>query len=248
VRLDGVPATARPRPVPPPPPEVVLRGVSAGVLTGIDLVLPAGSFTVVCGPVGSGKTSLLRALLGQLPLEAGSVLWDGAALEDVAAHMVPPRAASVPQVPRLFTGTLEENLTLGVASRPEHLGDVLDRAAFDRDVRRMPDGLATTVGARGVRLSGGQLQRAATARALAADPALLVLDDLSSALDAATERRLWDRLLDGSTRTVVAVSHRVAALERADQVVLLDGGGIVAVDTWTSLRARGLDPLGAGVR
>jgi ATP-binding cassette subfamily B protein len=116
---------------------------------------------------------------------------------------------------------------------------VLRRAAFDSDVQAMPAGLATTVGARGVRLSGGQLQRAATARALTAGPALLALDDLSSALEARTERRVWTRLRHGAPRTVLVVSHRAAALERADQVVLLDAGRVRAAGTWAELRDHG---------
>jgi ATP-binding cassette subfamily B protein len=244
VRLVPSPAVpVRPRPTRPPAPTVSLCGLTAGVLTGVDLVLPAGSFTVVCGSVGSGKTTLLRALLGALPLTAGEVRWDGEVIEDLAAHMVPPRVAAVAQVPRLFTGTLEANLTLGVDTAPDALDDVLRRSAFDTDVRGMGQGLTTTVGARGVRLSGGQLQRAAAARALAADPALLVLDDLSSALDATTERRVWSGLLDDVPRTCLVVSHRAAALERADQVVLLDAGRVRAVGTLADLRAQGLDPL-----
>jgi ATP-binding cassette, subfamily B, bacterial len=236
---------ARPRPPRLAAPHVSVRGLSAGALVDVDLDLPAGSFTVVCGPVGAGKSTLLRALLGQVPLRAGELRWDGETVDDVAAHMVPPRAAAVAQVPRLFTGTLEDNLTLGVETAPERLAAALHRSAFDGDLAALPEGLGTPVGARGVRLSGGQLQRAATARALTADPALLVLDDLSSALDAATERLLWERLLDGESRTVLAVSHRAAALERADRVVLLDGGGVVATGTWAELRACGLDPLEA---
>lgn len=230
VRLRRPPAAlARPRPPRPAPADVRVEGLSAGIVADVDLHLPAGSFTVVRGPVGSGKSTLLRAVVGRLPATAGTVRWDGAVVGDLGAHMVPPRAAYVPQVPRLFTGTLEDNLTLGLATEPEALRAVLRRVALDHDVAGMPDDLATLVGARGVRLSGGQLQRVATARALVADPALLVLDDLSSALDARTERALWDRLREATACTCLVVSHRAAALERADQVVLLDAGRVVAV-------------------
>jgi ATP-binding cassette, subfamily B, bacterial len=241
----GPVTSARPRAPRPPAPEVALERLAVpGILEDVDLRLPAGSFTVVSGGVGSGKSTLLRAVLGLASSTEGTVRWDGHALRDVAAHMVPPRTGYVPQVPRLWSGTLEENLTLGVATPPALLADALHRAAFDRDVAAMPEGLATVVGARGVRLSGGQLQRAALARALVADPALLVLDDLSSALDAETERLVWTRLIDGGPpRTVLVVSHRAAALERADQIVLLEGGRVRAVGTWAALSERGLDPL-----
>ena len=243
LRLTTQGATPRPRPPRVAPAELRVSGLATGVLEGVDLHLPAGSFTVVCGPVGSGKSTLLRALLGLTPLRSGEVSWDGRVIDDLAAHMTPPRAAYVGQVPRMFAGTLEENLTLGLETSSEQLAEALRIAALDSDVAALPEGLGTRVGTRGLRLSGGQLQRTATARALVATPALLVLDDLSSALDARTERLVWQRLREGSDCTCIVVSHRPAALERADQVVLLDGGRVVAAGTPAELRAQGLDPL-----
>jgi ATP-binding cassette subfamily B protein len=232
---EGAAPRVRPRVPRPPPAAVELRafGVRHGddaTLAGIDLRLASGSFTVVCGPVGSGKTTLLRGLLGLTGDVEGDVLWNGEPLAELAAHMVPPNAAYVPQVPRLCSASLRDNLTLGVARPPSTSPRPCARPRSTTTSRRC-DGLNTLVGPRGVRLSGGQLQRAATARALVADPALLVLDDLSSALDAATERRLWTRLLDGrhgrrQPPTVLVVSHRAAALAHADQVVVLEGGRI----------------------
>lgn len=99
-------------------------------------------------------------------------------------------------------------------------------AVLDRDVASMPSGLHTQVGARGVRLSGGQVQRAAIARALVRRTDLLVLDDVSSALDVETERRLWERLLADADRTLLVVSNRPATIARADQVIRLDHGRI----------------------
>ncbi len=247
----GAPAGVRPVPA-----AVRLRGFGVrhrggGGVSGVDLDLPSGSFTVVCGPVGAGKSTLLRGLLGLAGDVEGTVTFDGAPVDDLAAFMVPPRCAFVPQVPRLFGASLRDNLLLGRDLADEPLRTALHSAAFDTDVAVMPAGLDTVVGPRGVRLSGGQLQRAATARALAGGAALLVLDDLSSALDAATEQRLWRRLLDGRgdgapAPTVLVVSHRAAALAHADQVVLLDGGRVRATGTLAELRAAGLDPL-AGV-
>jgi ATP-binding cassette, subfamily B, bacterial len=241
------PVDARPRPPRPGAAAVELEGFGVGILSEVDLHLPAGSFTVVCGPVGSGKTTLLRGLLGLIQPVTGTVRWNGAPIGDVAAHMVPPRCAYVPQVPRLFSGSLRDNLTLGLQTDDRVLADALRRAVFDTDVEEMPDGLDTLVGPRGVRLSGGQLQRAAMARALLADPALLVLDDLSSALDADTERAVWTRLREGTEATCLVVSHRAAALERADQIVLLQGGRVRSVGSLVELRADGLDPLGSTV-
>lgn len=251
--VEGAPLPVRPRSLRPPPAGVELRSFGVRhrglpVLSGVDLDLPPGSFTLVCGPVGSGKSTLLRGLLGLAGEVEGEVRYNGVPVDDLAARMVPPHAAYVPQVPRLHSAPLRDNLTLGVDTSAEQLAAALRAAAFDADVEAMPAGLDTLVGPRGVRLSGGQLQRAATARALVADPALLVLDDLSSALDAATEQRLWLRLLDerqGQRRppTVLVVSHRAAALAHADQVVVLGAGGVLARGTPERLRAEGLDPL-----
>jgi ATP-binding cassette subfamily B protein len=129
-------------------------------------------------------------------------------------------------VPRLFSESLADNLLLGVSPAPGELAAAVRLAVLDEDVAAMPDGLATLVGARGVRLSGGQAQRAAVARAFVRRPELVVLDDVSSALDLETEARLWQGVLAGGT-TCLAVSNRAATLARADQVVRLDHGRVV---------------------
>lgn len=198
----------------------------------VDLRVERGSFTVVTGAVGSGKTTLVRALLGLLPLTAGTVSWNGREVEDPGTFLVPNRVAYAGQVPRLFSESLRENLLLGWPADAEELDRALALAALERDLAEMPEGLDTVVGPRGVRLSGGQVQRATAARALVRSPDLLVVDDLSSALDVETEQLLWDRIAvaakDGrGPATLLVVSHRRAALERADQIVVLDRGRVV---------------------
>jgi ATP-binding cassette subfamily B protein len=198
---------------------------------GIDLDVERGSFTVITGPVGSGKSTLLRALLGLVPAAEGTIAWNGSVVEHPGLWFVPPRSAYLPQVPLLCSEAIGDAVTLG---HVEHgAGDptaavlaAIALACLDEDVDEMADGLATVVGPRGVRLSGGQVQRTAAARAFVRRPELLVIDDLSSALDVATERRLWQGLSDalpGTTRLVV--SHRPAVLARADQVVTLSAEG-----------------------
>jgi ATP-binding cassette subfamily B protein len=196
----------------------------SGQLRGVDLTIRRGQFVVVTGPVGSGKSVLLRALLGLVPRSAGTVQWNGEEVADPSVLLVPPRAAYVPQVPRLCSEPLEESVLLGYEA--SGLDRVLALACLDDDLVDMPDGVRTTVGAKGVRLSGGQVQRVATARALIRRPELLVIDDLSSALDVTTEARLWDGLFaatDGNL-TVLATSHRPRVLERADVVITLERG------------------------
>ena len=193
----------------------------------VSLTLERRAFTVITGPAGAGKTTLLRAILGLQPAQAGTVYWNDAAVEDRAEFLVPPRSAYIPQVPQLFSESLRDNLLLGLEDTSD-LQTALLTAVLDLDLTSMPSGLETEVGARGVRLSGGQVQRAAIARAVVRHTDMLVLDDVSSALDVETERLLWDRLLADPDRTLLVVSNRPATIARADQVIHLDHGHIQA--------------------
>ncbi len=197
-------------------------------VANVDLRLPHGTLTVVTGRVGAGKTTLLRALLGLLPTEAGEIRWNGDRVGDPATFFTPPRAAYTAQVPRLFSETLKQNILLGLPEDPTALADAIQGAVLEQDVLSLDEGLETPVGTRGVKLSGGQVQRTAAARMLVRRPELLVIDDLSSALDVETERLLWERLLAGRNVTCLAVSHRRAALLRADHVIVLKHGRVEA--------------------
>ncbi|MET0697627.1 MAG: ABC transporter ATP-binding protein [Acidimicrobiia bacterium] len=195
-------------------------------LEGVDFDVERGSFTVVTGKIGSGKSTLVRALLGLVPAD-GDVLWNGKPVEDPASFFVPPRSAYTAQVPRLFSESLADNIALGQRVARERLREAVQLAVLDPDLERLEAGEQTMVGARGVKLSGGQVQRSAAARMLATEAELLVFDDLSSALDVHTETELWQRLLTKRDVTCLVVSHRRAALSRADQILLMDGGKIV---------------------
>lgn len=191
----------------------------------VSLRLERGSFTAVTGRIGSGKTTLLRALLGLLPVDSGEIRWNGQAVSDPALFFSPPRSAYVPQVPRLFSAALRENILLGLPE--DRMAEAVRAAVLEEDVQALEDGLETQVGPRGVKLSGGQIQRAAAARAMARQAGLLVLDDLSSALDVETEQLLWERLKPLAD-TLLVVTHRRAALKRADQVIVLKDGRVEA--------------------
>jgi len=199
------------------------RGIAA-----VNLRLPRGTLTVVTGRVGAGKTTLLRTLLGLLPREAGEIRWNGHVVDDIASFLVPPRAAYTAQTPRLFSETLKQNILLGLPDDPAILDAAVRGAVLEYDVQTLTAGLETPVGTRGVTLSGGQVQRAAAARMLVRDAKLLVIDDLSSALDVETERLLWERLFTSDSVTCLAVSHRRAALRRADHIVVLKEGHVEA--------------------
>jgi ABC-type multidrug transport system fused ATPase/permease subunit len=198
-------------------------------VSGVDLSVERGELVLLLGQVGSGKSSLLSALAGLLD-HTGSIRWNDTEVSDAEAFLRPAQVAHVAQVPRVLSGTFRDNVALG-----------FDRA-FDQpvaDARLSQDvadagGPDAVVGHRGVRLSGGQVQRLALARALAADTELLMADDVSSALDAATEIELWQALRERHTTVVGATSKR-AALAQADTVVVLVDGEVAARGPWSEL-------------
>ncbi len=204
-------------------------------IASADLRLQRGTLTVITGRVGAGKTTLLRALLGLLPREAGEIQWNGQIVDDVAAFLVPPHCAYTAQVPRLFNETLKQNILLGLPEDPAALNLAIRDAVLEHDIQAFEAGLETLVGTGGVKLSGGQIQRTAAARMFVHRAELLVIDDLSSALDVETERILWERLLGSGDVTCLAVSHRRAALTRADQIIVLKNGCVEARGTLQEL-------------
>jgi ATP-binding cassette, subfamily B, bacterial len=205
---------------------------SANGIADVNLHLEPGTLTVVTGRVGSGKTTLLRVLLGLLPKDAGDICWNGVLVEKADDWFTPPRCAYTAQTPRLFSHTLRTNILLGLPAADDALMRAIRLAVLERDLGELEEGLETKVGAKGVKLSGGQIQRAAAARMFVRAPDLLVFDDLSSALDVETERTLWARIFergDGADPpTCLAVSHRKVALRRADHIIVMQDGRIVA--------------------
>ena len=201
-------------------------GSPAGI-HGIDLRLRRGEFVVITGRIGAGKTTLLRALQGLLPPAAGEIRWNGRPVGDPASFFTPPHSSYTAQVPRLFSETLRENVLLGETAE-DRLPQAMQFAAMAPDLAALENGLDTLVGTRGVKLSGGQLQRAGAARMFARGADLLIFDDLSSALDVATERQLWESLLRDHDATCLVVSHRRLALQRASQILLLHHGRVIA--------------------
>jgi len=211
---------------------------SSNGIKDINLRVNRGTFTVVTGRIGSGKTTLLRVLLGLLPLSNGEIRWNGRLVEDPDSFFVPPYAAYTAQIPRLFSDSLRSNVLLGLDSTDEKITVAIRNAVMERDLRELDHGLDTKVGPKGVKLSGGQMQRTAAARMFVRDAELMVFDDLSSALDVETEKKLWNRFFSRDGATCIAVSHRKTALARADQIIVLKEGKIESRGTLFDLLER----------
>ena len=199
------------------------------VLRDIELTVEPGETLGIVGPPGAGKTTLLNLIPRLYDPTAGRILLNGIDLRDIQLNALRAMMSSVPQEPFLFAGTVRENITLGRAESGQRLEDVLEQTALTQTIAMFPRGLDTLVGEKGVVLSGGQKQRIALARALLVEAPLLLLDDPISQVDMATGRRLIHTLeeLQGE-RALLIVSHRLSAIRRADRIIVLDRGRIVA--------------------
>jgi ATP-binding cassette subfamily B protein len=247
--LDREPAIEAPADAPPLPPgrgHVRLEGVGLAyggeeeALRDVDLEVEAGRVVALVGPTGSGKTSLVALLARLYDPTSGTVSIDGADLRDVDLRSLRSQIAFVADDSFLFSASVAENIAYAKpdATR-EEIEKAAQRAQASGFIERLPEGYDTLVGERGLTLSGGQRQRIAIARALLADPRILILDDATSSVDARTEAEIRRGLGEAlSGRTTFIVAHRLSTISLADEVVVLDEGRIVDHGTHDELLDR----------
>jgi len=244
-QTSDLPGDLLPGPCPPLTGQVSFRRLTFSypggprVLQDVDLDIPAGATLGLVGPVGAGKSTLVRLLGAVFPVHRGMLSFDGHDFNDLPTRGLREQIAVVPQETFLFSRTIAENIALG---RPDAPRADIERAAeiaqLTRDLSSWPHGLDTRVGERGVTLSGGQRQRVAIARAVLMDPRVLVLDDALSSVDADTEAAILAglrRFMRG--RTTFVISHRVATVAGADRLLVLEDGRVVETGTPAELLA-----------
>ena len=208
-------------------------------LENIKLHLNRGETLGVVGKTGSGKTTLIKQLLREYPEGSGNLLVSGVPIQEHSLRQTRNWMGYVPQENILFSRSVKENILFGnpVASEKE-LQEIIDLAAFRKDLEMLPEGLETLVGEKGVALSGGQKQRISIARALIKDPEILILDDSLSAVDAKTEKKIIDNIRrERNAKTTIITTHRMSAVEHADHIVVLEDGKIIEEGTHEQLMA-----------
>ena len=238
--LDRAPHMTVPEGAPPLPPGhgrvslagvgLTFEGATRPALTGIDLEVEPGQTVALVGSMGAGKTALVSLLPRLYDATEGSVTIDGAEVRSVALASLRQAIAVVTDDPFLFSATVHENIAY---ARPDATREDVERAAraaqADSFIRSLPEGYDTLVGERGLTVSGGQRQRIAIARAIVADPRILVLDDATSSVDASTEQEIKLALREVlAGRTTFVIAHRLSTIALADRIVVLEDGGIAA--------------------
>jgi ABC transporter fused permease/ATP-binding protein len=210
------------------------------VLTEVDLQIAPGEVVAVVGPSGAGKSTILSLLYRFYDVDAGRITLEGVDLRDLSLRELRRTLAMVAQEPVLFSGTIRDNIRYGRDGATDAEIERAARDAYAHDfIAGFPDGYATVIGERGTKLSGGQKQRIALARALLADPRVLILDEATSNLDAESEAAVQAalaRLMHG--RTTIIVAHRLSTVRDADRIVVIDGARVVEQGRHDELMAR----------
>lgn len=217
-------------------------GADRPVLKNISLDIPAGSRTAIVGPIGSGKTTLMNLLLRLYPVPPGRILVDGRDLASIPEAVLRRHITCVPQDNFLFSDTISNNVRFGAADGAAE-GEIVracEVAGIRGDIEGFPDRFEQTIGERGLSLSGGQKQRLSIARALMRKPAVLILDDAFSSVDASTEREVLRRLRETLAGcTLILVTHRLSSVSEMDRIIVLEEGRLAEAGTHEELLRAG---------
>jgi ABC-type transport system involved in Fe-S cluster assembly fused permease/ATPase subunit len=211
------------------------------ILKGVSFTVPAGTRTAIVGPSGAGKSTIARLLFRFFDVDSGAIRIDGQDIRDVTQRSLRAALGIVPQDTVLFNDTIAANIAYGREGASVSEVEAAARAARIHDfAAQLPDGYATLVGERGLKLSGGEKQRVAIARTILKDPPILILDEATSALDSATEAGIQEALERlGEGRTEIVIAHRLSTIVEADQILVMDDGRIVERGRHAELLARG---------
>jgi ABC-type multidrug transport system fused ATPase/permease subunit len=216
---------------------LTFEGANHPALTGVNLQIDGGQTVALVGAMGSGKSVLVSLLPRLYDVSTGSVMIDGADVRSVDVHNLRQQIAIIDDNPFLFSASIHENIAYAYAGASrEDVVRAARAAQADGFIGRLPDGYDTHVGERGVTLSGGQRQRIAIARAILADPRILVLDDATSSVDASTEREIkagLEQVMAG--RTTIVIAHRLSTISLAERIVVLDHGRVIGDGTHEQL-------------
>ena len=202
---------------------------SSYALENINILIPANHMTAIVGPSGAGKSTLIDLLMGLNQPEKGNVLVDGTVLTNDNVLSLRRSISYVPQDPFLFNATVRDNLLMiEPNASEEQIWEALEFSSAAEFVKKLPQGLDTLIGDRGIRLSGGERQRIVLARAILRKPSILVLDEATSALDTENEAKIQEALerLKGKM-TIIIIAHRLSTIRNADQVIVLNQGKII---------------------
>ncbi|MCA1242210.1 ABC transporter ATP-binding protein/permease [Stappia stellulata] len=212
------------------------RAGAPAALEGVSFRVEAGEHIGIAGPSGAGKSTLIKALLGLIPREAGSVTFDGIDLDRLDDRLLRRQIGIVGQGGKLFPGTLFDNIAAGAPITPAEAREAARKAGLEADIEALPLGLGTPVGDTECGFSGGQVQRILLARAFAGRPKILILDEATSALDPALQEHVaW--AIDEMDATVISVAHRLETLAACDRILVLDQGRFVECGAYRELVA-----------